>query len=211
MEKLVVTDIPRISISTIVDLGYTQPLVCKAVCKTRNLGFTLVELLVVVAIIAVMSTLVIVNLTGTDIKSVVITETRRLARLLELANDMAIRNNFQIGVSFKNSGYHFLIFNQNKNTWEEWMPVPFKARTFPEGISVIMQVENQTLNSTLSQSRNTANDKKNIPDILLLSSGEYTPFKLYFIINNRNSDWYIAGDGFGRIRSKSSSDREDRQ
>jgi len=74
--------------------------------RMRRSGFTLVEILVVIAVIAVASGFVLVNLGGDDRRAAE-REAWRLARALEYAAALAQWQGETLGVSADGSGYRF--------------------------------------------------------------------------------------------------------
>ena len=90
-------------------------------------GFTLVELMVVLAIMALAATAVVLTIPGEE--RAVHSEADRLAARLAAARDVAVIEGRSIAVSFAPSGYGF-----ERRVSGQWQPLPgraFEQRTWP--------------------------------------------------------------------------------
>lgn len=90
-------------------------------------GFTLVELMVVLAIMALAATAVVLTIPGEE--RTVRSEADRLAARLAAARDIAVIEGRSVAVSFAPSGYGF-----ERRISGEWQPLPgraFEQRNWP--------------------------------------------------------------------------------
>jgi general secretion pathway protein H len=90
-------------------------------------GFTLVELMVVLAIMALAATAVVLTIPGEE--RTVRSEADRLAARLAAARDVAVIEGRSVAVSFAPSGYGF-----ERRISGEWQPLPgraFEQRSWP--------------------------------------------------------------------------------
>lgn len=90
-------------------------------------GFTLVELMVVLAIMALAATAVVLTIPGEE--RTVRSEADRLAARLAAARDVAVIEGRSVAVSFAPSGYGF-----ERRISSEWQPLPgraFEQRSWP--------------------------------------------------------------------------------
>lgn len=71
-------------------------------------GFTLVEVMVVIAIIAILVTMVSLSLRGDRAGEQIEEEARRLAALLNLLREEAVMRNTDLGLVLTPEGYHFV-------------------------------------------------------------------------------------------------------
>jgi general secretion pathway protein H len=153
-------------------------------------GFTLIEILVVVVIVAIISGIAIANLprfarTG-DLES----ESRRIAAVIDLVRQEAILQSMEYGLAPTQGGYQFLMFDDAKQQWSIQKTAPLQPRTLATGISLSIQVEDSEVKLNLSS------DEAESPPILLLSSGETTPFKLTLTLTSEGLSRTLVGDGF---------------
>lgn len=100
------------------------------------------------------------------------TESRRLARLLELASEEAILQASTVGMRISAEEYGFLRLDIDR-----WTPVEgdhiFRQRRMPPGLRLELIVEG--LPATLDFN---GGESALEPQIYILSSGEFTPFEL---------------------------------
>lgn len=103
--------------------------------SSRGRGFTLVEILVAVVLIAITVTLVMVRIAPDD-REQLREETRRLAALLEQARDEAITTGASIAWRGEPRGYGFL----RRGPDRQWRPIAdeplFRAREFTERVRI---------------------------------------------------------------------------
>jgi general secretion pathway protein H len=108
-------------------------------------GFTLIEMLVVLAILGILATFVTIS-SGPDLRHQAAIEAERLALLLESALQEAQWGGRAIAWSADAKGYRFL---QGEND-RRWLPITtdemFRPRLFGEGMAVLgVEVEGQSL------------------------------------------------------------------
>ncbi len=93
-------------------------------------GFTLVELMIVLAIMALAATAVVLTIPGEE--RTVRSEADRLAARLAAARDIAVIEGRSVAVSFAPSGYGF-----ERRIAGEWQPLPgraFEQRNWPSDV-----------------------------------------------------------------------------
>lgn len=96
-------------------------------------GFTLVELMVVLAIMALAATAVVLTIPGEE--RTVRSEADRLAARLAAARDVAVIEGRGVAVSFAPSGYGF-----ERRIEGAWQPLPgraFERRSWPGGVRFV--------------------------------------------------------------------------
>lgn len=75
---------------------------------SRQHGFTLIEVLVVIVIIGVMAAMIVVSMTMGDPRRELLKEAERLRTVLALAAEEAVIQQVELGAEFTESGYRFL-------------------------------------------------------------------------------------------------------
>jgi len=96
-------------------------------------GFTLVELMVVLAIMALAATAIVLTIPGEE--RTVRSEADRLAARLAAARDVAVIEGRSVSVSFAPSGYGF-----ERRIEGNWQPLPgraFERRNWPGGVRFV--------------------------------------------------------------------------
>ena len=151
-------------------------------------GFTLIELLIVVAILGILAALITPSIGG-DRRVALSTEADRLARAIELARIDAMNANRQWGLRVNAKGYAFEHYDHNANKWERGEDNPFDAYELPAELEMRVQVESRALSAT---------GMRKSPPVLILSSGEITPFAVEVYSTASGSACRITSDGLNR-------------
>jgi len=158
-------------------------------------GFTLIELLVVLVIIALFTGMVMLNVNSNDNK-VLAREATRLIHLIELAEDEAILQGIELGLSIQADRYRFMRLHEKK-----WLPLTtdreFKEHTLDATIRMSVEIENDGI--IHSQNKASA-----LPDVVILSSGELTPFHITLFSEASPSQTYeLSGLANGQLSLQS--------
>lgn len=158
-------------------------------------GFTLIEILVVVLIISIVSAIAVFALRDTRGDTLIKEEAQRIATLLQLASEEAAMQGRDLGVRFRPESYDFLLYEPDL---QNWVTLDYdrllRERQVPDGIFLTLKLDD--LDVELPQAEE---DKLEPPQVLILSSGETTPFEL--VIESDNSDYvyYLTGKPLGGV------------
>lgn len=142
-------------------------------------GFSFIELLVVVVIIAVFAgaTILSVGTLGSDRE--IDREVFRLRTLLELLREEAVMQNRSYGVLFSETGYRFYIYDPQRLLWFEPIDDRFlRERLLQEPLSLGLRLEDRDI--TLDREFDSEALEAPEPQVVLLASGEMTPFEAAF-------------------------------
>ncbi len=154
-------------------------------------GFTLIEILVVLFIISIMTGIALVNLPGFMQSGDFDAEADRLKVVLEMLRDEALIQANEYGFKPEPDGYQFFIYNELQQQWDLLEERPFTERNTKNKIQLSLNVEGDEL-------RLGENDEA--PPILILSSGEITPFELEVHSGTEaGSMRVLVSDGYGAI------------
>jgi general secretion pathway protein H len=110
--------------------------------RSRSLGFTLIEIMIVVVIIGVISAgvLLSVNLTGKDHD--LEKESERLFTLVNYAREQAELQTREYGVIFHDDGYQFVAYDVRRGRWREvYEDEILRLRKLPDGLDVKLIVD----------------------------------------------------------------------
>lgn len=146
--------------------------------RRRARGFTLLEVLVVVVIMAIVTvaTLLSTGLLGDDRE--IALEAERLAALIDLAGEEALLQGREIGLLVEPDRYRFFVFEGLSN---RWLPLDnddlLKVRELPEGGQFQLAVEGREVVLRPHVANDDA-EEDFAPQIMILSSGAMTPFEI---------------------------------
>lgn len=148
----------------------------------RARGFTLVEILVVVVIIAIVATGAILSLSVLGQDDALDTERDRLIDLLNYARDQASLQTRELGLYCTVDGYRFLVFNPLTNLWEDdTQDDALRARQLPDGLRINLSIESHEVVLKTSEDAKKASetDAQNYkPHVMIFSNGDLTSFEL---------------------------------
>lgn len=163
-------------------------------------GFTLLELLVVIVIVAILFTLSVFSIRGSSPEDLIQEEARRLDRLLQLALEEAVLKGEEYGLEFSTHSYRFLMLDENNN----WQIIEtdrlLRERTLPQEMEVELVIEQ--IDVVVDDNEDSDEDKLK-PQVFLLSSGEITPeFAARFIIPRVETSYLVEGSFDGQHAAK---------
>lgn len=177
-------------------------------------GFTLLELLVVVVIVAILFTYTTLAIRSDSAEDIIRHEAQRIERLVELALEESILRGEEYGIEFSLNSYRFLRFEENRWTplsgdkilRERELPLDMELELRLEETEIVIDFASQK-NTELDTDENDEEDKKDkpAPQVFLLSSGEITPeFDIRFFILGVETSYIIKGKFDGSVSSEKS-------
>ena len=163
-------------------------------------GFTLIEILVVIVLIGIITSMAVINIGGQDDTEE--REARRLAAVLETASREAVIEARELGLILHDDGYRFTRLEQG-----EWRSEAFaqdralRRHPFPDGVRLDVSTEGLPGSREPGADNGDDDDDDNgRPHILILSSGELTPFEIEVRRPaSRRPSWFVTGDLDGSI------------
>lgn len=185
----------------------------------KHAGFTLVEVMVVVIIIGVMATFAGLSIGSRVNEDKLETEARRAEAILKLASEEAEAKGIEIGIRFTEGGYRLLTLDANRK-WQDYEANgPLRRRSFasPFALSLLVdgrptrlppeltaEQERELAESAVLKSTREDDAQRLTPQVLLLSSGEITPFVLQMSAPGLTVRYRIEADALGRIKRERS-------
>ena len=140
----------------------------------RERGFTLLEILVVVAIIGVMTAGLILSLNFTHHDQALKTESDRLLALMHYAREQAELQTRDYGVVFDQNGYEFVVYSVRRGLWRRvFEDSALRARRLPRGLRFRLVVDARPV--VLPE---RIHPKALAPQVLLYSSGDLSSFEI---------------------------------
>jgi general secretion pathway protein H len=152
-------------------------------------GFTLIEVLVVVLIMAIISAMLVMSFGILGDDRTLQQQARRISSLIELATDEAIMQGRDFGLEFMQHGYRFVEHDAALDQWHEVIGDELlRPRPLEEGMEFELFLEDRPV-SLAEEAADTDVDEDSgdrerqgyLPHVLILSSGEVTPFRLRLV------------------------------
>jgi len=161
--------------------------------QARQQGFSLIELIVVLAIIATVTGVVVPRINFGGDKKLIRNETLRLAELFRRASDESVFKTTEIGILFTEGDYQFLKLEGDNRTGK-WVPFEsdtFRKREWPEGVEIELEIAG--VGVVLESADNAKIDEKTRPHVMLLSNGEIMPdFRVIVDKGSLDDRWQVA-------------------
>ena len=152
--------------------------------RTRQSGFTLIEILVVLVVVGLLAALAVMSMGGSS-------RDREMENdlLMQTASEQSILNNTELGLILEDESYRFVAWEELSGEWKQPAERMFRTRSFPEWITVTEYIESDT-------PRLASEEDELRPDVVFFSSGETTLFELEFLVGRDDSRMHtIASDG----------------
>lgn len=158
-------------------------------------GFTLIEVLVVMVVIACLAGLAVISAGTAGPSRELKGEAERLAGLIGVLADEAVLDNREYGLRLERDGYQVLFYDE---TGGRWQALSDGARRLPEWAELSFELEGDPLAlPTPGKDEKQPKDARPVPQLLILSSGELSPFRLE--LGERRKDGLrlqLSSDGF---------------
>lgn len=173
---------------------------------TKNKGFTLLEVLLVILVIGLMVAAVQVNFSANKPEAQLQQESTRFAGVFNLAAEYSLMNNIELGVVVNDNSYQFVGYDGVR-----WSPINdnevLSLYQLPEQVVIELIFDDLPIevpslidadlfkpdDETLEQMEEDLEEgeKALIPQIYILSGGDITPFKAVF---SMSEDTYTEED-----------------
>jgi general secretion pathway protein H len=172
----------------------------------RSKGFTLIEILVVLVIMAVVISLAVLSIGTTGRDAQLDEESRRIEGLVDILHERALLEGRDFGIRIEPTAYEFVVYEPNR---DRWLPLKdeheFRHRDLPKGVS--FQLELDSVNVVLKpidRGALSADDTPPGPQVAIAASGEGTPFHLTLLREATQAQASVNGDAFGKTTHRGS-------
>lgn len=172
----------------------------KSSVKTK--GFTLIEVMVVIALIGVIATMVQFSFSGKRPEDTLKEASFRFVGVFESAANYGLLNNVELGLFIKDNSYQFFGYDGVK-----WSEIPQQAwlsvQELPEGVEMTLALDDLPIEEPMLFDSSVFTDQSNeylsfddieakkeqkiIPQVYILSGGDITPFSLTFHFSEQAS------------------------
>jgi len=175
----------------------------------RQRGFTLIEIMVVVIIVAIVFSIALLSVGVVGDDNELDTERRRLATLIETVQDDAVMQGREFGVELMTSSYRFVEFDPLTRQWAE---VPgdelYRLRYLPEGVEFELYIDDKRIRldddpkklDDPEEATPSARIQPYIPHLFVFASGESTVYEIRFRRGLTDMELVMRGDILGQIR-----------
>ena len=171
----------------------------------RSKGFTLVEILVVVVIMAIVISLAILSIGTTGRDTQLDEESRRIEGLVSLLHERALLEGRDFGVRIEPAAYEFVVYEPRRDLWMTLdQEHEFRHRDLPKGLRFQLELDSQIV-VIKSIDRNLASKEAPPgPQVAIAASGEGTPFRLTLLRDGTTAKAGVIGDALGKVSRESS-------
>ncbi|MBD8514848.1 type II secretion system minor pseudopilin GspH [Photobacterium sp. 2_MG-2023] len=176
--------------------------------KRAAAGFTLIELMLVLVLLATSAVAVVMTLPAPK-NEVLKEESQRFYYLVQLLGEDAMLNGRDYGVRVDRQGYQFFELDP-----KGWQPLKdsryFSEVTLPDTLGMEVKVGSDAwqdedrlfepgslFDEDLFASEE--DEKAKPPQIIVMSSGEYTPFTVSFDASGEGDIWTVEADEVGQL------------
>jgi len=160
----------------------------KMTARPSSKGFTLIEILVVLLIVTILAGVTVARLPTFSRDAEFETETRRLQLLFCMARQESILDSTEFGFRLTDEGYKFLKYDDGSQSWGD-AESPFQERSLPDGLKLVIEADKDDFSSL----------GENLPPVLILSSGENTPFRLTLQSLSQQTSKTLTSEGYGEF------------
>lgn len=166
---------------------------------SNKAGFTLLEVMLVLLLIGLAAGFVMFNAFGASKSDLLKSQAQRLQVIVDMASDFAVLNQQQLGVRFEQQkNEYYFVYLDDEDEWQRIEEDIYSTYTLPEPFTYELNLddlpwdvedrlfdrelfdENLSVSDAGVEIGNEEEKKLPPPQILIMSSGEITPFVLSF-------------------------------
>jgi general secretion pathway protein H len=171
----------------------------------RSKGFTLVEILVVVVIMAVVISLAVLSIGAAGRDTQLDEESRRIEGLVGLLHERALLEGRDFGLRIEPAAYEFVVYEPRRDRWMTMdQDQEFRHRDLPKGVSFQLQLDSQTVVLKPLDRNLSSDEAPPAPQVAIAASGEGTPFRLTLQREATQAKASVDGDAMGKVTHKNS-------
>jgi len=178
----------------------------------RSAGFTLVEILVVVVIMAIVISLAVLSMSAPGRDTQLDEESRRIEGLIGLLHERALFEGRDFGMRIEPAAYEFVVYQPDR---DRWMPLDqereFRHRDLPKGVTFELQLDSQVVVLKALDRTFSSDQPPPAPQVAIAASGEGTPFRLTLMREGTQARAIVDGDALGKITHKNSDQPPDKR
>jgi general secretion pathway protein H len=164
----------------------------------RASGFTLLEVLVVVVIIGIITSMAVLSVKVLGGDHEMQQEAERLQAILTQAREDATLQSRDLGLRVDETSFEFLEYDARNERWRTVQGDPLlRERALPDGLRLALRLEDR---SVKLEPRQPETERDPIfPQVILQASGDLAPFDLFFSRDGTKEQRRLSGTLEGRI------------
>ena len=176
----------------------------------RSRGFTLVEILVVMLIIAIIVSMTVLSMGTAGRDTQLDQESRRIQALVGLLHERAVLEGRDFGMRIEPASYEFLSYDTFRNRWVALKQEnEFRHRDLPKGLTFGLELDSHVV-VIKPIDRSLSSDLAPAPQLAIAASGDGTPFRLTLERAATQAKSVVNGDAMGKITQENSGRQEKR-
>jgi general secretion pathway protein H len=169
-----------------------------AAATATQRGFSLLELLVVVAIIGLLVRAVTLSMGSIGNDREIAQEAQRLRSMLDLLHEEALMQSRDYGVMFTATGYRFYVFDYRQLVWvEPQTDRLLQQHALRPQLELALRLDGRDV--PLERSFESQDVENPEPQIMLLASGEVTPFTIEMARDGRDGRFELTAEIDGTV------------
>ena len=158
--------------------------------RSRTCGFSLIEILVVIVIIGIVTSMAMLSLGILGDDRELRDEARRMQTLLEIAQDEAMLQGREFGLEIMLDSFRFVEYSPFDNQWNVIVgDETLRLRQLPEDVEFDLLLDDRRVQLERDPAEfetdddNTYRDPTKVyaPHLLIFSSGDMSPFELHIL------------------------------
>jgi general secretion pathway protein H len=172
--------------------------------NARIRGFTLIEILVVVVIMAIVISLAVLSISVTGRDTQIDQESQRIAGLIDMLHERALIEGHDFGLRLEPTAYQFVTYDTRRGLWVLLdQEREFRRRNLPPGLIFLLELDArevvlQPIDPNLSSATPPA------PQLAIAASGDSTPVRITLVRDQTKARALISGDSLGKLTRRSS-------
>ena len=180
--------------------------------NARSRGFTLIEILVVVVIMAIVISLAVLSISVTGRDGQVDQEGQRIGGLIAMLHERALIEGRDFGLRLEPSAYEFVTYDNRR---ARWMPLDqereFRRRTLPPGLGFQLDLDSRQVVLVPNDPNLSSDATPPSPQLAIAASGDSTPFRLTLVRVENGARALISGNAMGKLTLRNSDQAELRE
>ncbi|EKD71210.1 MAG: hypothetical protein ACD_46C00245G0001, partial [uncultured bacterium] len=166
-------------------------------CKKQSRGFTLIEILIVIFIISIVTSVAMLSISRNENKQIE-SFANELTQMLTLAEEQAMLQPSVMGLTFKQQTLQFSALKKASDGKDEWQLLRDNVlgeHRIPDNIEINIDAGGKKINEADEV-------EKKLPQVVISTSGDLSPFTIYIGKKGKKPRYAIIGSADGKVTNK---------